>query len=177
MLPAGPLMVEHRLIEKMIAIIKKALVKIKETSSVNPAFVDTVVDFFRTYADRTHHGKEEDILFRGLAQKKLSAPHQKMMNDLIQEHVCARGKVRDLVAAKERYVQKDESALKDIAARLQDLTLLYPAHIEKEDKNFFLPIMDYFSLEEQETMLQEFQEFDKKMIHEKYKKIVEQHSS
>jgi len=27
------------------------------------------VDFFRTYADSTHHGKEEDILYRDLIKK------------------------------------------------------------------------------------------------------------
>ena len=27
-------------------------------------FVDAVVDFIRVYADRTYHGREEDILFR-----------------------------------------------------------------------------------------------------------------
>jgi hypothetical protein len=34
--------------------------------------------------------------------------------------------------------------------------------------------MYYFSEEEQQAMLAEFWEFDRKMIHEKYKKVVEQ---
>ena len=47
-------------------------------------------------------------------------------------------------------------------------------HIEKEDKHFFIPAMDYFSKEEQSAMLDEFRVFDRNMIHEKYKKIVEE---
>ncbi|MFX0049145.1 MAG: hemerythrin domain-containing protein, partial [Candidatus Hermodarchaeota archaeon] len=64
MLPIGPLMAEHRIIEKMIALMQKEIEKIKKFNKVNPLFIDTAVDFIRMYADRTHHGKEEDILFR-----------------------------------------------------------------------------------------------------------------
>jgi hypothetical protein len=59
----APLMIEHRLIERMIGIIKRILSQIEKEEKIDPVFVDTTVDFIRTYADRTHHGKEEDILF------------------------------------------------------------------------------------------------------------------
>ena len=64
MKPIGPLMWEHRLIERMVKLLKKELIKIKEIDKVDTNFILIVVDFFRTYADRTHHGKEEDILFK-----------------------------------------------------------------------------------------------------------------
>ena len=72
MLPIGTLMMEHRLIERMIIIIKDELKVIQEEKKVNPIFIDNIVDFLRTYADQTHHGKEEDILFRELKKKNLS---------------------------------------------------------------------------------------------------------
>jgi len=53
-------MIEHRLIERMLSLVKDALVHIGSTHKVDPLFVDIVVDFVRMYADRTHHGKEED---------------------------------------------------------------------------------------------------------------------
>ncbi|RPJ15806.1 MAG: cation-binding protein, partial [Deltaproteobacteria bacterium] len=65
----GPLMVEHRLIERMLSVIKDALVQIESSQRVDPVFVDTAVDFIRIYADRTHHGKEEEILFRDLDKR------------------------------------------------------------------------------------------------------------
>jgi hemerythrin-like domain-containing protein len=86
----GPLMIEHRLIERMISIIKDALIQIESTQEVDPVFVDTAVDFIRTYADRTHHGKEEDILFRNLGKRELSAEDQRVMQELIDEHVFGR---------------------------------------------------------------------------------------
>lgn len=46
-------------------------------------------------------------------------------------------------------------------------------HIEKEDKVFFPSSRAYFSEQEDQAMLDEFREFDKKMIHEKYKSVVE----
>ena len=65
----APLMIEHRLIERMISLIKSTLVQIETTKEVDPLLVDTAVDFIRMYADRTHHGKEEDILFRELSKR------------------------------------------------------------------------------------------------------------
>jgi len=66
MLPIGPLMIEHRLIEKMIKVIQKEVETWKREDRINPEFVDAAVDFIRVYADKCHHGKEEDILFREL---------------------------------------------------------------------------------------------------------------
>jgi hemerythrin-like domain-containing protein len=73
MKPRGLLMIEHRLIEKMISLIKKELARLNsgESQKPDPKFLDNAIDFIRTYADRTHHGKEEDILFAKLAEKNI----------------------------------------------------------------------------------------------------------
>ena len=73
MLPIAPLMIEHRLIEKMLAVIQKEIDRGEQQNKINPEFIDLAVDFIRIYADRCHHGKEEDILFRDLRQKALSS--------------------------------------------------------------------------------------------------------
>ena len=173
MLPIGPLMIEHRLIEKMIAIMRSEAERLAAGNPVNFNFIDIAVDFIRTYADRCHHGKEEDILFRDLAKKRLSPEHKKTMDELVEEHIFARRTVGELVAAKDNYVHGNKDALKDITAKLGALADFYPKHIEKEDKHFFFPVLDYFTKQEQDAMLQEFWEFDRKLIHEKYQKVVE----
>ena len=86
----GPLMIEHRLIERMINQIQNVLKKIDANNEVDPLFIDKAVDFIRTYADRTHHGKEEDILFRDLQKKELSKDDRRVMNELVEEHVFGR---------------------------------------------------------------------------------------
>ncbi|MFO7761871.1 MAG: hemerythrin domain-containing protein [Thermodesulfobacteriota bacterium] len=165
-------MVEHRLIERMIGLIEGTLRQIESASKVDPVFVDTAVDFIRMYADRTHHGKEEDILFRDLNKKDLSAKDRQVMNELIEEHVFGRNTTKALVDANTRYRNGDASALADIAARLKTLVGFYPKHIEKEDKVFFPASRAYLTNEEEQAMLTEFWEFDRKMIHEKYKTVV-----
>ena len=172
MKPIGPLMWEHRLIEKMLAIAGREAEKIRKGQKIDPVFIDIVVDFMRTYADRTHHGKEEDILFRDLATKKMTPEHARIIGELVDEHQYARQAVGSLVEAKERYLQGEET-LPEIADCLAELVKFYPCHIEKEDKHFFFPILDYFSAEEQDRMLKEFYEFDRQMIHEKYRTVVE----
>jgi hemerythrin-like domain-containing protein len=169
----APLMIEHRLIERMISIIKDVLVQIESSQKVDPVFVDTAVDFIRTYADRTHHGKEEDILFRNLSKRALSAEDQRIMQELIEEHVFGRRTTKALIEANTRYRKGDESALADIAKQLRTLVGFYPKHIEKEDKVFFPAYRVYLTDEEDQTMLAEFWEFDRQMIHEKYRSLVE----
>jgi len=169
----APLMIEHRLIERMIAIIKLILVQIEKEKKVDPIFVDITVDFIRIYADRTHHGKEEDILFRDLEEKELSKEDRQLMNELIEEHVIGRKTTRKLVEANSRYRNGDKSALSEIASTLSLLADFYPKHIEKEDKVFFPAARKYFSEQEDHAMLDKFWEFDRKMIHEKYISVVE----
>jgi hemerythrin-like domain-containing protein len=169
----APLMIEHRLIERMIGIIKRTLSQIEKNEKVDPVFVDTTVDFIRTYADRTHHGKEEDILFRDLKKRELSGEDERLMNDLIEEHALGRKITKKLIDANDRYRNGDKSALAEIAAHLSSLADFYPKHIEKEDKVFFPAARRYFSEQEDQAMLHEFWEFDRKMIHEKYTSVVE----
>jgi len=169
----GPLMVEHRLIERMLSVIKDALVQIESSHRVDPVFVDTAVDFIRIYADRTHHGKEEEILFRDLNKRPLSAEDRRVMNELIEDHVFGRKITKALVDANSRYRNGDEIALAEIAEKLQTLVEFYPKHIEKEDKVFFPAARAYLTDSEDQAMLAEYWEFDRKMIHEKYEALVE----
>jgi hemerythrin-like domain-containing protein len=168
----GPLMIEHRLIERMLGVIRGRLAQIKASNAVDPLFVDTAVDFIRTYADRTHHGKEEDILFRDLETRNMSDADRRVMTELVEEHVFGRKTTKELVEANTRYRKGDASALRVIAGKLETLADFYPRHIEKEDKVFFPAARAYFTEEEDQAMLAEFWEFDRKMIHEKYEAVV-----
>jgi hemerythrin-like domain-containing protein len=176
MKPIGPLMWEHRLIEKMLVAMMKHVDKIEKSRKVNPIVIDVAVDFVRMYADRTHHGKEEEILFRDLAKKNLAPELKKIMQELFDEHAWGRKTTAALVAAKDNYLQGDEKKLTEIVDLARQLGNFYPKHIEKEDKHFFYPCQEYFSHEEQEKMLAEFWEFDRKMIHEKYNKVFDEYS-
>ena len=174
MKPVAPLMIEHRLIERMVCVMEDAVISIQAGKKMNPAFVGMVLDFFKTYGDRTHHGKEEDILFAALAKKKLSPDHKKMLDKLIDDHVQARQIIGKLAEAQKKYVKGDIDAGNDILTYLKNLTVLYRKHIELEDKHFFIPSLDYFTKDEMNAMLNDMREYDRKMIHVKYREVVEQ---
>jgi hemerythrin-like domain-containing protein len=173
-------MIEHRLIERLIALMQRELTRMKdniavdrEFAFVDPVFLDTAVDFMKTYADRCHHGKEEDILFKTLASKDLTPAHRQALEELLSDHAWARKTTASLVEAKNDYLLDREGALDDLLLHLEELVIFYPQHIEKEDKQFFLPCMAYFSREEKAQLLEQMAEFDRRMIHEKYQDIVE----
>ncbi len=174
MKPIGPLMIEHRLIERMVKLLQKELDRIERKGPVKIALLKAGVDFFRTYADKTHHGKEEDIFFRDLASKNISKEHKNIMEQLIMEHVWARQSVSRLSSATESMGKGNAYAVNEIIHELQKLVTFYPRHIDKEDNYFFKPAMEYFSPSQQQQMLSEFWEFDRNLIHEKYRDIVEQ---
>jgi hemerythrin-like domain-containing protein len=156
----------------MIDVMKEELLLIEKEKKIDAEFVEMAVDFIRTYADRCHHGKEEDILFRDLGGKKLTDEHRRMMEELVEEHRWARKVTGRLVEANTRYVQGNKEALSAITDCVKSLVEFYPKHIEKEDKHFFIPCMEYFSDAEREAMLKEEWEFDKSLIHEKYRNMV-----
>jgi len=174
MMPIGPLMIEHRLIERMINVVKSELSKIEKSGSIRPGFIETVVDFIRFYADRCHHGKEEDILFRELMKKKISPEHERTMHELIDEHRWARETTAALTEAYGRFTDGESGSLETILSKARDLIIFYPKHIEKEDKHFFRPVMDYFTQEERDKMLEKGFEFDQTLVHEKYRNVVEE---
>ena len=168
----GLLMIEHRLIEGMIAVIDQRLQRAAQDGAIDPRFVDTAVDFIRVYADRTHPGKEEDIMFRDLRKKAMGQDHARMMDELIQDHVFGRQTTRSLVEANNRYRKGEAGALPELLAHLRTLAGFYPGHIKKEDAVFFPAALTYLTEEEDQAMLAEFREFDARMIHEKYRDVV-----
>jgi len=172
MLPIGPLMIEHRLIERIISIMVRERDRMKTSNKANSSLIDTIVDFVKTYADHCHHGKEENILFRELKKKDLSAEHKNIMDELIEEHIWGRKMTGRLVEANKRYANGDVEAFPLMIECISLLVDFYPKHIEKEDKHFFFPVMSYFSEEERDLMLKEGYLFDQTLIHDKYKEVV-----
>jgi hemerythrin-like domain-containing protein len=172
--PIGPLMIEHRLIERMIAVMKTETERIKSEKNVDLRFIDSAVDFIKIYADRCHHGKEEKILFRELKKKELREEDKRVMEELIQEHIWGRQTTGKLLDARQQYANGNEAALITIIDLLKQLVDFYPKHIEKEDKNFFKAAMKYLNKKEQDAILREEHEFDRGFIHLVYQDIVHQ---
>jgi hemerythrin-like domain-containing protein len=165
-------MIEHRLIERMIQIMKVRLEIIQAEKKEDPVEVERIIHFIRAYADRCHHGKEEEILFRELGRKSISPEHKRIMEELLEDHKLGRKITMSLLEANQRYQAGDAAALSAIAEDFRSLIEFYPKHIQKEDRNFFIPVMDYFSREEKEAMIREGYAADSRLLHEEYADMV-----
>jgi hemerythrin-like domain-containing protein/rubredoxin len=173
MLPVGPLMVEHRLIERMIALLDREVKRVRRgPGKLDTDFILSAIEFIRFYADRCHHGKEEEILFRELKGKPLTPGHRRTLEELEAEHARGRKTVDMIALVRERVLKGDAAAQRDLLALLEGLVAFYPAHIRKEDEGFFLECMDYFSEAERARILEEEQAFDLRLVHDYFERQI-----
>ncbi len=172
-LPIESLLAEHRLTERMMAVMEWRVADMESIGTADLRFIDGAVEFLRIYADRCHHGKEEDVLFRELARKPLSAEHRRVLDELTAEHVFARQTTARLVEARDFYAAGEASAFADIAACLHLFVEFYPKHIAKEEQVFFPQVMSYFTAAELSFLRAEQNEFDRRLMQVLYGKAVE----
>lgn len=123
---------EHRLILRMIALLEKNAPRTAEGSYRNWQFYFDGIDFIRQYADRFHHAKEEDILFKALIDNGMPKDHSPVAA-MLMEHDQGRSYVR----AMETAVLEAQSGRSDAFQAIADNALGYAAllrdHIAKED--------------------------------------------
>jgi hemerythrin-like domain-containing protein len=173
MLPIERLTVEHRLIDQMLRAMARELERMTCSCSVRPDFIDAAVQFLQTYADLMHHGKEEEILFRALEAKPMTEELRRTMGELQDEHQHVRERTTLLVAARQLCHRGSGDACTKVADVLGELLTFYADHVRKEERHFFVPSMSYFSDEEKAAMLAEMDHFDQKVLHQKYRRLVE----
>jgi hemerythrin-like domain-containing protein len=63
MRPTEILSSEHRVIEQVLDCLERIADNCSAQGSLNRESAEAAIDFFRTFADRCHHGKEETYLF------------------------------------------------------------------------------------------------------------------
>lgn len=66
-----------------------------------------------------------------------------------------------------------QRALEDVKRYKKELVEFFPSYMQTEDMQFFTQSMEYFSPQEQEKPLQAFWNFEKPMIHEAHRELVE----
>lgn len=169
--PLDLIMREHTLILDLLDTLEKKIPTIKKQEEP-PFFLHDVLDFFITYGDKTHHGKEEDIIFRKIGQKNLNDKLKKILATLLQEHVEAREKINNLKTLYNRHQESDAKNYKEIILLLENFISFYRKHIDRENDHFFKEALPYLSEQELEIICKECAEFDRSLIHEKYKEVV-----
>jgi hemerythrin-like domain-containing protein len=123
---------EHRLILRMIALLEKNAPCTAVGGYSNWQFYLDGVDFIRSYADRFHHAKEEDVLFAALVQNGMPQENSPVAA-MLMEHDQGRAYVLGMETA----VREAMDGLAGRESAVAENALAYAAllrdHIAKED--------------------------------------------
>lgn len=128
------LMKEHLNIIAFTEYMKNCCCAILEGADVDTAQFMECIDFARSYADKHHHGKEEQILFRHMLENPGSATEKLVRNGMLVEHEFGRFHITELENALKLYTEypctKNKLGVITHAAAYVDLL---QRHIQKED--------------------------------------------
>lgn len=130
--PIEKLKDEHKIILRGIDLLERGVTRLEQGENISADIFRKLIDFIRTYADRYHHAKEEDILFVRLGQIGFS-PEMGPVAVMLNEHKQGRNYIANLEQANERYAAGDTSAIKDIIKNARGYAGLLRQHIQKED--------------------------------------------
>jgi hemerythrin-like domain-containing protein len=141
---------EHRVIEQVLSCLEKLADRCEAGEDLDGTSALEALEFFRNFADRCHHGKEEGHLFPLLEARgfrRQGGPTGVML----YEHEEGRG----LVAAMARAIERD--APREFARHARAYVGLLREHIRKEDHCLFPMATEILSGADAESLEQRFE--------------------
>lgn len=124
---------EHKNIKRMLKAVRALCIKVLNNEAVNFEDFYKVIDFVRNYADRHHHAKEENILFKKMGDELGEKVAKGPIAGMLVEHDLGRLYMSNLEAALGRVEAGDKDSRVDIIANAISYTDLLNRHIDKED--------------------------------------------
>ncbi|MBN2356861.1 hemerythrin domain-containing protein [candidate division KSB1 bacterium] len=161
---------EHRFIAMVVGMTPVLAERIESGQSVSPELLRELVDFMRTYADKCHHGKEEELLFPLLVKKGVPI-HGCPIGALSAEHVKGRALVKGLAEAIDAFEKTATSAKEEMVKNLRGIAGLYPGHIWKEDYLLFPMTLKVLNADELGSLYQQFEKVDEKIGVNHYQRL------
>lgn len=156
--PTQVLMAEHELILQALDALEKKVAAVQAGAAPDRAYFEKAVEFLRGFADKCHHGKEEELLFKRMVDRGFplqGGPIAVMLN----EHDMGRAFIKGIAdgAAK---IGSDPGAAKRVTENAQGYIDLLRNHIGKEN-NVLFPMADrVLSAEDQAHLSKEFERFE-----------------
>lgn len=127
--PLRMLVNEHILIKRVLALAPKIAEKLDLSITEHKQLIRDIADFIRSYADKYHHSKEEDILFQYFDSSL------DIIKVMISDHVQSRTYVAEMLNA----VETENTLI--AKNNLMNYCNLLTEHIQKEDTILY-PWMD-----------------------------------
>jgi len=154
---------EHKLIKRLLAAIPAIEITILQ-SGLDQQMILDCIDFIRNYADRFHHAKEEDIMFKYVDQE------QDIIKAMLQEHENGR------CFAKSTLKALSDQDTEKVIRNLQSYKELLEEHIRKEDELLYPWIERQMSIAQLDEMHKSFANIEAQIginTAEKYEKLIE----
>lgn len=140
MKPTEELSREHRVIEKVIGALEGMAGRAEMNGKLDAADAESIIDFIRSFADKCHHGKEEERLFPALEENGFS-PEAGPTAMMRHEHEIGRARVRAMAGAVKGAASGKERDLHVFVEAALGYGSLLRSHIHKED-NVLFPLAD-----------------------------------
>jgi hemerythrin-like domain-containing protein len=167
---------EHRVIERVLAVLERAAARLEQGEEVPRELFPTAVEFIRGFADRCHHAKEEGSLFPLLEGKGVPR-HGGPIGVMLSEHEEGRRWVALMDEAGVRYRRGEEDARRDLITGARGYSQLLRDHIGKEDHVLF-PMADQVLAETDQTeLLERFEAVEEEVgkgAHSRYHHLAEE---
>ena len=131
---------EHEGILLMLRILDAVSVQMNAGEKIPPDHLDNMVEFFKVFVDKCHHGKEEDFLFPAMENAGVTrenGPIEVMLN----EHAMGRLLMAKISNAANQYKSENESASDEFCSASAEYVALLTRHIDKEN-NIVFPMAD-----------------------------------
>ncbi len=171
MTPTEYLKQEHRSIEEMLQVMEAVCKKLEGGEQVSTDDLNNIVEFIKVFADKFHHGKEEDLLFTAMVDAgipKEGGP----VGVMLMEHDMGRNFVKGMSEAIEDYGNGNKDASAKIIENARNYASLLSNHIYKED-NILYPMADmHLSEEKQNELLGEFNVVQENIATETYNDLL-----
>ncbi|HQL44771.1 MAG TPA: hemerythrin domain-containing protein [Spirochaetota bacterium] len=157
---------EHEGILYGLHILEKMIEMIKNQVNISIDELKEMVNFFKLFADKCHHGKEETMLFPEM--EKAGIPKE---NGPIEQMLYEHTEGRKYIAIMDKDLQEGTISDAFTEAALQYINLLR-SHINKEN-NILFPMGDRrIAMDTQKHLLQAFEKYEDDVMgkgtHEKF---------
>jgi hemerythrin-like domain-containing protein len=176
MKPIEILMQEHRVIEIALGCLEAMVEKAGEEKRLEREPAEQIIDLIRNFADRCHHGKEEDRLFPAMVAKGVPSEGGPI-GVMLMEHDMGREFVAQMANNIDKAANGDATSLQEFSEAAYGYINLLRSHIQKEDRILF-PMADrIFDEDDQKKLLAEFAHVESDHMgsgtHERYLKLAE----
>ena len=152
MKPTDMLIQEHKVIEQVLACLERVVEPVEtQGSPLDADAVRDAVDFFHTFVDQCHHGKEEDHLFPALEAKGYS-PDTGLTAAMRIHHEQSRTYVRGIEDSITAAAAGEARGLELFIKYTRSCIELLRKHSEKEDHSLYPAVDEKLTDCEQEEL-------------------------